>query len=62
MADAIAAIIGMALMIAFVVAIVGKVGEVPLWVVSILAFVLMAVAFWQDAFAPLFRRSRNNGQ
>lgn len=62
MADAISAIVGMALMIAFVVAIVGKVGETPLWIVSILAFVLMLVAFWQDAFAPLLRRSRNNGR
>lgn len=61
MADAVSAVIGMALMIAFVVAIVGKVGEVPLWIVSILAFVLMAFAFWQDAFQPLLRRSRRNG-
>ena len=59
MADAISAIIGMVLMIGFVVAIVGKVGEAPLWIVSIVAFVLMAIAFWQDAFAPLFRRLRN---
>ena len=62
MADAISAIVGTVLMIAFVVAIVGKVGETPLWIVSILAFVLMIVAFWQDAFAPLLRRSRNNGR
>lgn len=60
MADAVSAVIGMALMIAFVVAIVSKVGEVPLWIVSILAFVLMAFAFWQDAFQPLLRRSRRN--
>lgn len=56
MADAISGIIGMALMIAFVVAIVGKVGELPLWIVSIGTFVLMAIAFWQDAFGPLLRR------
>jgi hypothetical protein len=55
MADAVSAIIGMVLMIGFVVAIVSKVAEIPLWIVSLLAFVLMAVAFWQDAFAPLLR-------
>lgn len=58
MADAVSAIIGMVLMITFVVAIVAKVAEVPLWIVSIFAFVLMAFAFWQDAFAPLLRRSQ----
>lgn len=62
MADAISAIIGMGLMIAFVVAIVERVGEVPLWVVSIATFVLMFVAFWQDAFMPLVRRARGNGR
>lgn len=61
MADALSAIIGMALMIAFLSAIAGKLAETPLWIVSILAIVLMAIAFWQDAFAPLFRGSRRNG-
>jgi len=59
MADAVSAIIGMALMIAFIVAIVGKVGETPLWVASVVTFALMAFAFWQDAFAPLLRRLSN---
>ena len=61
MADAISAIIGMALMIAFISAIAVKLAEVPLWIVAIIAFVLMAIAFWQDAFAPLFRNGRRNG-
>lgn len=61
MADAVSAIIGMALMIAFLSAIAVKLAETPLWIVSISAIVLMAVAFWQDAFAPLIRRSRRNG-
>ncbi|HEX7072428.1 MAG TPA: hypothetical protein VF226_00145 [Hyphomicrobiaceae bacterium] len=59
MADAVSAIIGMVLMIGFVVAIVVTVAEIPLWIVSILAFILMAIAFWQDAFAPLLRGPRN---
>ena len=63
MGDAISAIIGMVLMIGFVVAIVSKIGELPVWIVSILAFVLMSIAFWQDAIAPLLRGSRNgNGR
>jgi len=60
MADAVSAIIGMALMIAFLSAIAGKLAELPLWIVVIFAIVLMFVAFWQDAFAPLFRRSPRN--
>ncbi len=60
MVDAICAVIGMALMIAFLSAIAVKLGELPLWIVSIFAIVLMAIAFWHDAFAPLFRRSRGS--
>lgn len=59
MADAVSAIIGMVLMIGFVVAIVTTVAEIPLWIVSIFAFILMGFAFWQDAFAPLLRRSQD---
>ena len=61
MADALSAIIGMAMMIAFLSAIASKLGETPLWIVAILTIVMMIFAFWQDAFAPLFRRSRRNG-
>ena len=61
MADAISAIVGMALMIAFLLAIAIKLAETSLWIVCIAAMVLMAVAFWQDAFAPLFRGTRRNG-
>lgn len=60
MVDAISGIIGMALMIAFLSAIALKLAELPLWVVSLFAIALMAVAFWQDSFAPLFRRSRES--
>ncbi|MCL4766498.1 MAG: hypothetical protein KJZ80_09725 [Hyphomicrobiaceae bacterium] len=62
MADAISAIVGMALMVAFLSAIAVKLAETPLWIVSILGIVLMAIAFWQDAFVPLFRRHRGNGR
>jgi hypothetical protein len=60
MADAVSAIIASVLMIAFVSAIAAKLGETALWVVSLLAIGLMLVAFWQDAFVPLFRRSRRD--
>lgn len=61
MADAISAVIGIALMVAFLSAIAVKLGELSLWLVCLLAIVLMLAAFWQDAFAPLLRRSRRNG-
>lgn len=60
MADAVAAVIGMILMIGFVSAIAGKLGDVPLWIVTLSAIALMVIAFWQDAFAPLFRRTRRD--
>ena len=60
MADAVCAMIGMVLMIGFLSAIAGKLGETSLWIVSIIGIVLMAIAFWQDAFAPLLRRPRRN--
>lgn len=60
MVDAICAIIGMALMIAFLSAIAIKLAELSLWIVVISAVVLMFIAFWQDAFAPLLRRSSRN--
>ena len=62
MADAISAVVGIVLMIAFLSAIAAKLGEISLWVVCLFAIVLMIVAFWQDAFAPLFRRSGRNGR
>lgn len=61
MADAFSAIVGMALMIAFLLAIAMKLAETSLWIVFIVTIVLMIVAFWQDVFAPLFRGSRRNG-
>lgn len=61
MADAISAIVGMALMIAFLLAIAIKLAETSLWIVCISAIVLMVAAFWRDAFAPLIRGTRRNG-
>lgn len=61
MADAISAVVGMALMIAFLAAMVLKLNELPLWIVALGGILLMIVAFWQDAFAPLIRRGSRNG-
>jgi len=60
MADAVAAVIGSVLMIAFLSAIASKLAETSLWVVCLLAIGLMIWAFWKDEFAPLFRHSRRN--
>ena len=60
MTDAISAIIGIVLMAGFVGAIANKLGEVSLWIICLIAVAMMIFAFWQDAFAPLFRRSRQD--
>jgi len=60
MADAVGAIIGIVLMVGFISAIAGKLGDIPLWIVSLIAIAMMLWAFWQDAFAPLFRRTRRD--
>jgi hypothetical protein len=56
MADAVTAIIGIAIMVTFLGVIVGTLSELPLTIVSIVAVALMLWGFWKDTFAPLLRR------
>ncbi|MGE0062896.1 MAG: hypothetical protein AB7T86_12565 [Xanthobacteraceae bacterium] len=57
MADAITSLIGGVLMTAFILLIVAKLNQLPLWIISLVGLALMAWAIWTDALAPLFRRS-----
>lgn len=56
MADAVATIIGAAIMITFLAIIAGTLNEPPLTVACIVGVGLMLWGFWADVFAPLFRR------
>ncbi len=56
MADAVATVIGAAIMIAFLAIIAGTLNELPLTVACIIGVALMLWGFWTDVFAPLLRR------
>jgi predicted CDP-diglyceride synthetase/phosphatidate cytidylyltransferase len=56
MADAVATVIGAAIMIAFLAIIAGTLNELPLAVACIIGVALMLWGFWTDVFAPLLRR------
>lgn len=57
MADAITGLIGGALMTTFILLIVGKLNQMPLWIIGVLGIALMAWAIWTDALRPLFKRA-----
>jgi hypothetical protein len=61
MSDALTAIIGSVLLIAFLMLIAVKLAELPVWIAFIVGILLMLWGFWKDAFQPLFRRRPNNG-
>jgi len=48
MADIVTGFIGMVIMTTFVTLVMRKVSDPALWVVSIAALLLMALAYWQD--------------
>lgn len=56
MADAITAVIGIAIMLAFIGLIVFTLNEPPLSIVSLIGVSLMLWGFWTDVFAPLVCR------
>jgi hypothetical protein len=60
MGDAIAALIGGALLTTFLLIIALKLQEVPVWIVFGVGLGLMVWSFWQDAFYPCFS-NRDNG-
>jgi CDP-diglyceride synthetase len=57
MADAITAAIGAVIMIGYIWLIADKLNELPLWIACIAGVVLMIVSFWEDAWAPIFKRN-----
>ena len=59
MADALTAVVGLVLMIAFLWILAGTLNELPLSIACVIGVALMLRAFWNDAFAPLFRRGPN---
>jgi hypothetical protein len=59
MADAVASIVGGALMVAFLMIIATTLNELPVWIVFIVGIVLMMWGFWTDVFAPLRRRDHS---
>jgi hypothetical protein len=56
MADAVATIIGAAIMIAFIGIIAVTLNELPLTIVCLIGVGLMLWGFWKDVFEPLYRR------
>lgn len=56
MADAVTALIGAVIMLGYMLLIAAKLAAPPLWIVTIIWLVLMAWAFWQDDWRPLFKR------
>lgn len=57
MADAITSLIGGVLMTTFILLIVAKLNQLPLWIICLVGLALMVWAVWTDALAPLFRRT-----
>jgi nitrogen fixation-related uncharacterized protein len=55
MADAVATIIGVAIMITFIGVIALTLNELPLTIVCIIGLGLMLWGFWRDVFEPLYR-------
>ena len=57
MANAIASLLGGALMVVFLLLIAVKLNQVALWSVILFSLGLMAWAIWGDAIAPLLKRN-----
>jgi hypothetical protein len=57
MADAITAAIGAVIMIGYIWLIADKLNELPLWIACIAGIALMVWSFWEDDWAPMFRRN-----
>ena len=57
MANAIASLLGGALMVVFLLLIAVKLNQVALWSVILFSLGLMTWAIWSDAIAPLLKRN-----
>ena len=56
MADLVTSVVGAVLMITFLAVIAAKLGDLPLWIVCLVAIGLMLWAFWRDALLPVWRK------
>jgi hypothetical protein len=60
MSDAIAALIGVGLMLAYLLMIAVKLDEAPVWIAFGIGIALMLWATLADSILPVFRRSNSN--
>jgi hypothetical protein len=58
MADAITALIGAVIMIAYIVLIAAKLAATPLWICCVIGLALMLWAFWWDDWMPVIKPAK----
>ena len=59
MGDAIAGVIGAAILIGYMYLIADKLNELPLWICIILGLLAMLYAFWVDDWRPWLMRNQD---